>query len=208
MKKVISFSLWGKSPKYIYGAIYNCILAKSIYPGWEYWFYCGSTVPDEIKKGISENGGRVIEMGEPGDWRGMLWRFHAVDDPQVDTMISRDCDSRLSQREKDAVDAWIASGKSLHVMKDHQWHFDPRVPILGGMFGLRGWAIPSVVSLINEWSAEDKYQTDQEFLSEKIWPLLKDNCMMHTQDLWPTPRRGREFVGQPFDENNQALIQL
>ncbi len=44
------------------------------------------------------------------------------------TSIVRDADSRLNVREKAAVDAWIASGRPFHVMRDHAAsppHADP-----------------------------------------------------------------------------------
>ena len=43
-------------------------------------------------------------MDEDGDWSGMFWRFHPCSEEDVDVVLSRDTDSRLTQREKDAVD--------------------------------------------------------------------------------------------------------
>ena len=41
---------------------------------------------------------------------------------QVDLYVSRDLDSRLSDREHAAVQEWIKSNKSIHVMRDHIMH--------------------------------------------------------------------------------------
>lgn len=49
-------------------------------------------------------------------------------DAGVDVFISRDADSVLSARESAAVQDWLRSGKTLHVMHDHPHH---GVPILG-----------------------------------------------------------------------------
>ena len=46
--KIISFSLWGRDPKYTVGAIKNAELAKEIYPGWICRFYCANDVPNPI----------------------------------------------------------------------------------------------------------------------------------------------------------------
>ena len=100
MIKVISFSLWGNNPKYTVGAVKNAELAKKVYPGWIPRFYVGSCVDEKIKNQLIELGSQVIEKNVIGDWTGMFWRFEAASDPTVDIMISRDCDSRLSEREK------------------------------------------------------------------------------------------------------------
>ncbi len=65
---------------------------------------------------------------------GMMWRFAPMVDPLVDEWHSRDLDSRPSEREWAAVDDWLRSGSTFHVMRDHTHHW---VTILGGMFGER-----------------------------------------------------------------------
>ena len=64
----------------------------------------------------------------------MNWRFFPTLDPQVDILLSRDLDSRISQREVDAVTEWLESEKPVHVMRDHPGH---DTPMLGGMWGTR-----------------------------------------------------------------------
>ena len=51
-------------------------------------------------------------------------------------MISRDADSRLSLREKEAVEKWINSDKDFHIMRDHPHHY---YPILGGTWGFKNY---------------------------------------------------------------------
>ncbi|XP_043246502.1 uncharacterized protein LOC122394029 [Amphibalanus amphitrite] len=65
---------------------------------------------------------------------GVLWRFLPLADPSVELFISRDLDSLLGQRESDAVQEWIKSGKTIHVMRDHPLH---SVSILAGAWGAR-----------------------------------------------------------------------
>ena len=51
---------------------------------------------------------------------GMVWRFFPALDPQVDVLLSRDLDSRVSAREAAAVEEWIESEvASFHNMRDH-----------------------------------------------------------------------------------------
>lgn len=223
MTKIISFSLWGDDPKYCRGAIENFKLALDLYPGWISRFYVGESTPFEVVAELSDLADawnkkqdkflgtllQIVPMEEAGDWRSMFWRFNPAFEAGVDVMISRDCDSRLSLREKAAVDVWLErSDKGFHCMRDHPYH---TVPILGGMWGVKVGAVPAFGQLMKRWPKEDRLQTDQEFLTQKIWPLVANDTLCHDEfftHLWggqpfPTPRRGVEFVGASFDENGQ-----
>jgi len=202
MKKVISFSLWGDKPKYTIGAIKNAELAKSIYPDWICRFYIGKSVPLEIiDKLISYNNTELIVLNDSGNWSGMFWRFYAATDPSVDVILSRDTDSRLSIREKTAVDEWLKSNNVFHIMRDHPYH---RTEILGGMFGMKKNAVPNLQQLINEYNKGDFWQVDQNFLREKIYPLIYNKSTVHDpffeKKPFPTERQNKEFVGEVYDE--------
>ena len=129
MKKVISFSVWGTDLDYLVGARRNAEMAPDVYPGWETWFY--------VEKGTEVDlvaADRIIYYDkEPGS-DGMFQRFRPMTEPEVDVFISRDCDSRLSDREFQAVKEWLKSDKQFHAMRDHQAH---AVPVMGGMWGAR-----------------------------------------------------------------------
>jgi len=206
MKKVISFSLWGNNPKYTIGAVENAKLVNEIYKGWTGRFYCGKSVPNEIiesLKNIPNN--EVILMDEDGDWTGMFWRFLACSDSDV--MISRDTDSRLSLREKMAVDEWLKSNKDFHIMRDHPYH---TALILGGMWGCRNGILKDIDKLINDYNKGNFWQVDQNFLYEKIYPIIQSNMFVHDSFFnvnigskkFPSERIDKEFVGDVFDENN------
>lgn len=204
MKKIISFSLWGDNPKYTIGAIKNAELIKKIYPGWVGRFYCGKSVPlDIIKQLKSFDNIEVVEMNEYGDWSGMFWRFYACEDSDV--MISRDTDSRLSIREKLAVDEWLSSDKNFHIMRDHPFH---KTEILGGMWGCRNGILKNISNLINEYSKRNYWQVDQNFLKEKIYHIVKKDLFVHDSFLnyneekkpFPSERINKEFIGDVFDQ--------
>tara|TARA_R110002110_G_scaffold50765_2_gene149710 strand:- start:1863 stop:2519 length:657 start_codon:yes stop_codon:yes gene_type:complete len=205
--KLISFSLWGTSPKYLVGAIRNAELAKEIYPDWICRFYIGSSVPyGYVHKLSSFDNTEIVERREFGDWTGMYWRFEPAAEDNIDAMISRDVDSRLNLREKAAVDEWLESDKGFHIMRDHPWH---KYPILGGMWGCKKGTIPNMKALMDMWNKQDSYGTDYEFLAKAILPVIKDKVMVHDEfyegNSFPTVRQGYDFVGQVFDENEQTV---
>ena len=58
-----------------------------------------------------------------------MWRFLPMFDPLVDTFVSRDLDAEIIARETAAVQQWLVSNYTFHVMRDHHLH---NVPILAG----------------------------------------------------------------------------
>jgi hypothetical protein len=208
MKKVISFSLWGDNPKYTIGAVKNAQLAKQIYPGWLCRFYIGDDVPKEIIDDLMSLHTEIINMGGTG-WNGMFWRFFAADSDDI--VLSRDTDSRLNNREKEAVEEWLSSDKDFHIMRDHPYH---RTEILGGMWGVRNGLLFGIKDMIASYNTREyynKYQVDQNFLREVVYPIVKDKAMVHDEFFekkpFPTQRVDKsDFVGQVYNENGEAVF--
>jgi hypothetical protein len=120
-KKIISFSLYGNRCEYTIGAICNAELAKIIYPGWICRFYYGDSVPKEIIEELSgyDNVELVLMNEGPEYIFPMMWRFLGIDDDDVEVMISRDADARLSYREKVCVDIFMESNLSFWSVYEH-----------------------------------------------------------------------------------------
>lgn len=134
MKKVISFSLYGNKACYQTGAIINIIEAKRLLPDWICRFY--TTDATVVKKQLTYLGAEIVDMKNDSLCHAkMFWRFLAVDDPEVETVIFRDADSVISERELPCLDKWLNSEEEwqFNVIRDHPSHLS--VPILGGMWG-------------------------------------------------------------------------
>src|SRR5690606_4883421 len=208
--RVVSFSLWGSDPRYNIGAIRNAESAPIFYPGWICRFYCGASVPPQVLRRLRGfDHVDVVNMPEAGDWRGLFWRFLPAADPDVYAMLSRDADSRLSQREADAVGEWLSSDRDFHVMRDHPLH---ATLIPGGMWGVRSGLLRNMKAFLSRWKQRDFWQSDQLFLSKVIAPLAARNWLEHDEFFakkpFPSARQGREFVGQPYDEHDRPLAEL
>lgn len=205
--KIISFSLWGNDLKYVKGAVENAKLATFYYPDWMCRFYIGKSTLRDCPKVIdhlkSFSHVQVIEREEEGDWTGMFWRFLACSDDNVDIVLSRDCDSRLNKREAQAVNVWLKSGKSFHIMRDHPLH---KYLILGGLWGARAFKLRNMQSLIIDFQKNNYWNIDQEFLEQIIYPRIKEDVLIHDsfnfRHPFPTSRKNFEFVGEVFDSNN------
>ena len=176
-KKVISFSLYGRHPHYILGAIANARHARMAYPGWICRFYVSDNVPASIITRLQGYGAEVINMGRHLGHEGMFWRFLAMVDPEVDIALSRDADSRFVKSELLMVNEWLASSKKFHVMR---WPF--KYPILGGLWGVRGGILELKDALESCIQSVDLgiYNGDQQFLFDNLYPLMKGDVYVHS----------------------------
>ena len=180
MKKVISFSLWYDNPTYNIGAIRNAEDAKKFYPDFECWFYIHQdTVPQETIESLKSltNVKIIFKSGDLDKIKPMMWRFEAIDDIDVEVMLSRDTDTRILIRETQAVDVWLNSDKLFHIMRDHPHH---NFCILGGMFGTRKIPeIPSWTEVMKTFNQIGCRDYDQIFLRDFIYPIVKNNSIVH-----------------------------
>lgn len=218
--KAISFSLWGDSPLYTLGAKRNVVLAKKIYPEWKCFFYCNSCVPMETIDALSRNDNTVVRLIDSvGNNRSSMNRFLAVNEPGLTHVVFRDADSRISYRERIAVDAWMKADTDVHVMRDHPYH---SWYIQAGMFGVKSAKfIDHLIPSMNSF-AGDQRTVDQDFMSAYICKRLSSGEItqtvhdpFHARIPFPTGcQRGEAnggvcFVGERIElgENNEDLYE-
>ncbi len=200
-KRIISFSLYGTDPVYHTGALRNAALQPLIYPGWTCRFYVSQEIPAGIIEGLEQSGAEIVHMRRLAASDGLFWRFLAAADSEVEVAIVRDADSRLSPREKRAVDAWMQSGRGCHIMRDHPLH---TALIAGGAWGCRAALLPDMQDLIDHWGRYEKQGRDQDFLALCVYPRIRGDVLIHTDLVkyagetvhpFPCKRNGDEFVG-------------
>jgi hypothetical protein len=179
MKKIVSFCLYGKKEIYLQGAVENSKLVSIIYPGWTGRFYVDRKVPRRIKSEIVENGCEVLEFETKKGMNPMLTRFLPWEDISVDLWISRDCDSRLNWREKAAVDEWIESDKTFHLMRDCHNHY---YPIMGGMFGIKNFKFKEKFGNLPKVHLYYSGENDQSYLEKFYWSSFSQDLLCH--DTW------------------------
>ena len=113
---------------------------------------------------------------------GMLWRFAPMADILVTEFHSRDLDSRPTKREWAAVDMWLRSNRTYHVMRDHIFHTKP---IMGGMWGMRFTKnadrkeTSKIFDEMLSRGLNGTYGVDQGLLADYLWPLAKHDMMAH-----------------------------
>lgn len=206
----VAFSLWGSVPMYCSGAIRNAELMGKIYPGWKMVVYADGTIPRDCLKSLIKLG---CQIRTPPCSNGMFWRFF-VAHGDFDYVIFRDTDSRINEREAGAVNEWIKSGKRAHILADHPHH----VPVIGGgLWGVKGKF--EIGKLIDDCPASKlkndrniTYNSDQIWLRDVIWPIIKDDCLIHDfcyherrPGALPFPAKfgDMRFVGEVFSEKDE-----
>jgi len=212
--KVISFSLYGTNPIYTIGAVKNSILHKKYFNDWEMRVYHNDSVPGDILNELALNGVRLLNTGEDRGFVGSMWRFYPISDPEVEYFISRDCDSRISERDIVAVQEWLASNKYFHIIRDHPighgW------PMNAGMWGAKTGYIKNFREAMEAYIAAnprfgDK-SLDQCFLRDVIHPVAVKSLFLHDEyfnyeKIGVRIKRDRKldhfaFIGESIDEND------
>ena len=226
MKKIISFSLFGKKKKYQEPAVRNAEIASKVYPGWTCRFYVSLGIPRHITERLKDSGAEVVPKIRITKYDGKYWRLIPASEDNVDAIIFRDTDSLLGEREAMAVSEWLESGKSIHVMRDHPYH---TAPVLAGMWGCRGGVLKDLPAMMIKWRLNRIRQlrgffikNDQEFLNQVIYPIMmqtndllihSEHIMFKNEEVHPYPCEGKdgvEFVAQIFrpdgSTNEDTLI--
>ena len=150
-QRVVTYALFGDASnvtvyRRYYSSLRNLtITTERVYPGWVVRFYhnfdehkdkeaykalcnlyCRHPHVDlcrveDIWKGIG-NSTIPIDPSLIRNLNRKMHRYLVMLDPQVDTFISRDVDSFIYPREVDAVNEWLQSNYTFHLMRDHPMH--------------------------------------------------------------------------------------
>lgn len=187
MNKIISFCLYGELDFYCLGLIENIDLINKKYNDWKIYVYYGN-IPEKILNILKNKQNTYLFECKHNEynWEGMFWRFLPIESKDIDIFLSRDVDSRITEREMKFVNEWINSKKLFHIIRDNPAH---GIEILGGTFGIKVKEFNKISNLKKiDYYKENFYkrfnknqdrQPDQIFLKEYIWPLIKDNHMAH-----------------------------
>lgn len=213
MKVVVS--LWGGIDFYNLGCIENAELCRSVYPGSKYVVYHDDTVPEATLCEVRARGGILRRMPSHEGLSGAFWRYLELFEPDSRYLLFRDTDSRLCEREKVLVNAWLLSGMPVHIMRDHPRHI---VPIMAGLFDVYAPALSYLRSDMDAWRQRYRYGDDQFFLEYHVYKKFASRAMVHSSSVYYPPERvspisaervNGEFlgglVGRPNEEENRIM---
>lgn len=150
----------------------------------------------------------------------LVWRFLPALDATVETLLVRDLDSQISNREVAAVSEFLKSNKEFHVMRDHPYH---GVAILGGTWGVKlsnskvrqafAKSFARMAKDPQSKAPRTKAGPDQVLLKRHVWPWAHSVAMSHdayscqefsNSSPFPTQRQAGvgNFIGSVIAINN------
>lgn len=208
MKKLITYSLWGNRPEYMVGAIRNSEMIKDIYPEWEGLFFIHKDVnPDVINK--IKNNSKVIIFNTEANHSACILRYFPIVFSGVDMFVSRDCDSRLSDKEYQAVKEWESSDYQFHTMRDSIHHSNP--PVLAGMCGFKtkgkvdkNWIWDTLTNFSTGNYGDDQRGLSFLYSTHSDSFLEHDDLLRYRSKKFPNhkPFKFGRFIGQKINEEN------
>jgi hypothetical protein len=214
--KVFSFSVYGDNPIYTIGMLKNIALIREIFPDWHTFIYVPENQNKDYVKKLEENDKvMVMPMANAGFFNS-TWRFRAITYYLCEAMECRDADSRISVRDKAAIDEWLASDYKYHIIRDHpgghHWAMN------AGMWGAKrtefisniGRMLTDCQTICPQYSKLPTF--DQEFLRSAIYPHIVTESMVHDEyykyEKQAKPinhdRKSNDFafIGESIDEND------
>lgn len=206
LRTVISFSLYGNVQKYLGGLIENCQQINRIYPDFWIYIYLGNDFDKNMLDNKFDNiiNIQFIETGKNGH-EVMSYRFFAIDRPEVGIAFSRDADSRINARDQYCINEFLKSDKKFQIIRDSPSH---GVEILGGMWGIKKGIDINIQSLLEKFKVRNatfKHGTDQDFLGEYVYPLVRNHALVFDQ-FFRYKHETRVVIPLAYDQHVGAPI--
>lgn len=225
--KIISFCLYGDDPLYNIGAIKNAKAVKELLPDWNSMFFCADNVNSETIEEIKKYEGIIRLMDHKESFTGMFWRFLPISYDEVTIMMSRDCDSRVFERDVVAIREFEKSSYNYNIIRDHPIGHHYRIN--GGMWGAKKTDfIKNINTYVNsflkstfnhmygtEEAKRDSIRNqDQIFLVNHIYPHIVKDSLIFDEYFKYEPhviklnhdRKSCDFafIGESLDVNDES----
>ena len=126
-KKLVSFCLYGSLNKYLHGIIESVVSYKIYFIDWDIRVYVCSKLKDHkvcsILQGLNCELVFVEQKSTKTESNEMMYhRFQPIFEDNIKYYLTRDADSRASEREYRLGQNFIKSGKTLHSILDQGCH--------------------------------------------------------------------------------------
>ena len=206
MVRVFSFCLYGpENPRYYENLRVNLELITQYFPDFKIYLYIGADVPQSYMDSISGYSNVVVRHTEKLGSVNMIYRYFAIDEPDVEIAFIRDADSHVHWRDRWTIRQFLGHPEYVaHTIRDNRVH---TAPLMGGLTGLRKSVGISMQREYNIFAQSPEYNEtrrlglDQDFLRLCIYPRIKHRLLVHYGASAPT-FMGEDAFAIPFEWRN------
>ena len=192
----------------------NIRLVQRYFPGWRVYVYLGADVPEWFETFLKATY-PFVETRRTGvlGYENTVFRFFAVDEPDIDVVFFRDTDSRIHWKDRWAIQNFLSQTTyHVHIIRDHPEH---KNMIAAGAWGIRkGLLKQSIRDLYRTWtpvhvgngdeSDVRGYGIDQNFLEAIIYRLVSGSILVTHSNGCVKP--GEVAVEFPFEWTNDMYV--
>lgn len=213
--KVFSFSVFGDNPIYKKGFLNNIIPIKKYFPDWKIFLYVPENYDEDYIQTVLKENVFVFKMKNE-NYFNCTWRFNAIINENVDVMVCRDADSRVSERDFYAIEEWLNSGYNYNIIRDHP--IGHHWSINAGMWGAKKTDfIVKIGDMLENFKRQNELLInnntfDQIFLRQIIYPNIVNESLVHDEYFkyeshakainHDRKNNNFAFIGESIDENN------
>ena len=186
---IFSFCIYGTDMKYYFGLEENCRLINEFYPEYNIYIYFGIThLTDFLQNLITTYKNiHIFETGKDG-LVNTLYRYKPLILLDIESVIIRDADSEVHERDRYCINDFIQSNNDnyVQVIRDHYWH---KSKIMGGLshfinkdnvFRLLKDEFFKIFQEIEEGFHDIRYGFEEIILSNRIYPIIKDDVLVYS----------------------------
>lgn len=191
---VFSFCIYGTQEFYYRGLRENFKLIQEHYPDWHIFVYVGNNArKDLLAPMYSHPNTHWFPTGCEGA-DNMVWRFFAIDHPEVETMHVRDADSRCHIRDRWCINQFMNSGHLAYTIRDSSSH---QIRMMGGLWGCRKLS----------FSLRNFYLRCREDINRRAWGFGHDQNFLGVH-LWPKIRHSFASYGYAKVEEDEHYMPI
>ena len=195
---IFSFCLYGTDLKYYLGLRENLKLINAYFPTYLIYLYVGNIARDDyIKEYQTQFNNVCVIYTYKNGAVNMLYRYKPLVLAGINSVIIRDADSEVNERDRYCINDFINNDDShfvCQVIRDNFWH---KSKITGGLsffkniqeFTKHNLTIIQLefnklfADIEQTYSVDDDkyiYGTDENTLNEKIYPHIKNHILVYT----------------------------
>ena len=197
--KIISYCIFGDEVVYKNGLKKNIDIAKNLFPDWTVRVYISDKIDKDFAKEINNSNTEIIIKEEKYPYHGLLWRMLPMTEGH-ETVIIRDVDTRIFERDVALVNDWLNTEYKFHICRDNPGSYQP---ILAGLWGGKNPNL-KIIKYWEKWkkdySKKSTYLWDQGFLKKYIYPQIRNNTVIYSENNFYEGEKNIRKI--PFERGN------